>query len=133
METSFSAAHALTIAGEREPIHGHNWRVRATVQCDALDADGLVCDFHTLAESLRSIVAPFHNANLNDIAPFTSVNPSAERVAEHIANALRRTHADLNNNRSVRLTRVSVTEAPGCQASYIPDSSPPIEPIQRNG
>ena len=40
VEAMFCAAHALTIGGDREPVHGHNWHVSATVAGPALDQDG---------------------------------------------------------------------------------------------
>ena len=45
IERSFSAAHSLDIGGVREPIHGHNWAVGATLAGPSLDADGLLVDF----------------------------------------------------------------------------------------
>jgi 6-pyruvoyl-tetrahydropterin synthase len=34
------------------------------------------------------IVGPLHNAHLNEVKPFDSINPSAENVAMHIGRAL---------------------------------------------
>ncbi|HBS28686.1 MAG TPA: 6-carboxytetrahydropterin synthase QueD, partial [Phycisphaerales bacterium] len=73
-----------------EPLHGHDWRVTVTVAGETLDDDGLLCDFHTIEEALEDIVRPFHNRNLNEVAPFDRLNPSAELVAKHIAERLSR-------------------------------------------
>lgn len=117
VEATFSAAHALIIAGVREPVHGHNWHVVVTVEGSTLDADGLLCDFHTVHAQLEEVIEPFHNRNLNDVAPFTTVNPSAELVAKHIFDQL---HARLGGALAphARVARVSITEAPGCTAFY---------------
>lgn len=123
VQAEFAAAHALVIAGVREPIHGHNWHVTVTVAGEKLDADGLLCDFHTVEDVLRETIAPFHNANLNDHAPFDRLNPSAENVARYIAEAL---SAALNEALSphAAIASVRVTEAPGCAATYrIPNAS----------
>lgn len=112
----FSAAHALLLGGRREPLHGHDWRVTVVVAGTKLDRDGLLCDFHALQAALDSILAPFRNANLNEVEPFTRVNPSAEQVARHIADRLAPALPP-----GVRLARVHVTEAPGCEATYRPD------------
>lgn len=116
VETTFAAAHALLIAGRREPLHGHNWHITVTLAGPTLDADGLLLDFHAVERLLRDITAPFHNNNLNDIPPFTDLNPSAENVALHIARAL---SAGLRGG-SATVRSVRVTEAPGCAATYYP-------------
>lgn len=111
----FCAAHAITIRGLREPIHGHNWRVRAVVAGPELDADGLLCDFHAVEAALSVVLGPWRNRNLNEVEPFTRVNPSAENVAREIREALSRALAPSLGVRA-RVARVSVTEAPGCEA-----------------
>ncbi len=120
MQADFAAAHALVIAGAREPIHGHNWHVTATLAGATLDADGLLCDFHTVEHTLREIVGPWHNRNLNDLAPFDRVNPSAEHVARHIADTLE-VRLGVSLAALARIASVSVTEAPGCLATYRPE------------
>lgn len=114
----FSAAHALLIRGQREPLHGHDWRVRVTVRGPSLDADGMLCDFHAVEAALRAATSPLHNANLNELPPFRTRNASAENVARHIADALA---ADtVLAEARVRIAAVRVTEAPGCAATYYP-------------
>ena len=115
--SSFSAAHALVIKGVREPVHGHDWNVEVVVEGDTLDEDGLLCDFHHLEAGLERTLAPFRTANLNDDPAFSEENPSAEVVARHVG---RRLLPELPQG--VRLARVSVTEAPGCKAAWIPRS-----------
>jgi len=117
----FAAAHSITIGGESEPVHGHNWLVRATVAGPRLDSDGLVVDFHLVERSLTEIVGVFHNGNLNEIAPFDRINPTAELVASHIAERLSEAISG-RTPRDVRIARVSVTEAPGCEATYVPEA-----------
>ncbi len=113
----FCAAHTLTIAGSREPIHGHNFITKATIAGDTLDADGLLCDFHTVHAILVEICNPFTNQNFNEIAPFDTLNPSAELIAKHIADELAdRLDDALAPNAKVHA--VSITEAPGCIATY---------------
>ncbi len=115
IRTTFSAAHSILLGGDPEPIHGHDWSVVVGVTSDTLDSDGLVCDFHELEASLERIVAPFRNGNLNEIAPFNDVSPTAEHVARHIAQEM--TGALTG---SVRLSFVRIGEAPGCEATYRP-------------
>jgi len=85
----FSAAHQLRLYdGSLEPLHGHNWKVKVTVSAAKLDEIGVVMDFHELERRVNRIVEPMHNRNLNDLAPFKSINPSTENVAVHIAQKL---------------------------------------------
>lgn len=121
VQTEFSAAHAIAIGGRREPVHGHNWRVQAHIAGPRLDEDGLLCDFHLVEAHLQEIVNPLHNRNLNETPPFDATNPTAERVAQHIAERLTETLAD-RLPAGVRVSQVSVTEAPGCAAVFRPES-----------
>ena len=116
IESRFSAAHAILIDGEPEPIHGHDWKVRVTLAGDTLDENGLLCDFHTVEEMVEEITGRFHNRHLNELAPFCDgVNPTAELVAKHIAD---RVLGSLPED--VRLKHVQVTEAPKCTITYKP-------------
>lgn len=142
----FSAAHAIVIQGEREPLHGHDWHVTLTVEGPKLDDDGLLVDFHALEKALKEIAARWHHRNLNETRPFDVVNPTAEKVAEHIASEMQRMMesgviwGDSDNppsqsgrkNRKlskpagrpdVRVVSVRVTEAVGCAAVYRPGAS----------
>lgn len=118
VQATFSAAHALSIAGAREPVHGHDWKVTVVVSGTTLDADGLLCDFHTVEETLQTITKQYNNNNLNQIETFTRINPSAENVARVIGEIL---VAQLGGALAphARIDRVTVTEAPGCAATYI--------------
>jgi 6-pyruvoyltetrahydropterin/6-carboxytetrahydropterin synthase len=113
VEREFCAAHAIVINGHREPIHGHNWRVKVVVAGTQLDSNGLLCDFHIIERAIDQVIAPFHNQHLNEVAPFDRVNPTAEHVAQKIAEGLKG-----NVPRSAKLQSVSVSEAPGCVATY---------------
>jgi 6-pyruvoyltetrahydropterin/6-carboxytetrahydropterin synthase len=131
VETTFAAAHALMIRGQREPNHGHNWHVTVTLAGERLDDDGLLVDFHLVEALLGEVVAPFRNGDLNRAAPFDRLNPSAEHVARHIAESMdRKVREALGSGRdgagavSARVESVRVTEAPGCTAEYVPGGAP---------
>lgn len=111
---TFSAAHAIAIGGKREPLHGHDWEVHLVVAAAELDRDGMVCDFHELQSGLDAVLLPFCSANLNENAPFDRLNPTAELVAQHIAEAMLSRMPPRVEIRSVR-----VTEAPGCAARFV--------------
>jgi 6-pyruvoyltetrahydropterin/6-carboxytetrahydropterin synthase len=143
VQTVFSAAHALLIAGQREPIHGHDWHVTAWIEGQSLDHDGMLIDFHAIVHDLEEIVKPWRNRFLNEVSPFDVLNPSAERVAETIWRLLserleRRCRegpkysgvgegegvggggggSRPSGAGSARVVKVRVTEAVGCAAVY---------------
>lgn len=121
VETEFAAAHAIVMRGEREPVHGHNWRVTVTVVGPTLDEDGLLCDFHAVETALLATTKQFHNKNLNETPPFDRTNPTAELVAVHLAEAVEAGIPAADAARGVRVESVRVTEAPGCAAIYSPE------------
>ena len=116
IQRTFSAAHAIVMAGVREPIHGHNWQVTVAVCADTLDSDGLLCDFHLLQNSLDEVIQPFNNRSLNETAPFDRINPTAELVALHIAEQV-----GTRLPSGVRIKEVRVVEAPQCEACFAPN------------
>jgi len=113
VETTFNARHAITVDGVEEEPHGHDWHVIATVQGKSLDDDGLLVDFHDLQHQLDKAVSPLRDADLNTCAALHNQNPTAERVAWYIAKQM------LEATPTV-LSRVTVTEAPRCKATYTP-------------
>ena len=117
--TEFCAAHAILIDEHREAVHGHNWRVTLTIAGPDLDKDGLLCDFHDVQAVLHDTIDPFQNANLNEIPPFDTTNPTAEHIARHIADQAQAALAD-QLPAGARVAACRVTEAPGCAATYRP-------------
>jgi 6-pyruvoyltetrahydropterin/6-carboxytetrahydropterin synthase len=115
-ETVVAAAHQLRFApGEGERLHGHNWRIKATVRAGELDAtSGWVVDFNLLGKVLRELVEPYEHALLNEISPFDDVNPTAENLARVVADALA---ARIDDGR-VAVARVDVWENDTCCATY---------------
>ena len=120
VESVFAAAHAITIAGEREPMHGHHWHATAVIEGPELDGDGLLVDFHAVEAALGGITGRFHNRCLNEIPPFDRTNPTAELVVRHIAEELASRLVGRIPSRT-RVARVSLSEAPGCIATYCMD------------
>ena len=116
IERGFQARHALRMRdGSMEDAHSHHWAVHVEVESDQLDETGFVMDFHELARAIDRVLTPLADADLNELRELGGANPSAERVAEHIHQGVA---PQLPAH--VRLARVTVTEAPGCCASYVP-------------
>jgi 6-pyruvoyltetrahydropterin/6-carboxytetrahydropterin synthase len=84
VEETFSAGHALRgYHGKCENTHGHNYRVRVTLEGAQLDSIGLLCDFTELKQVMRGIIASLDHQFMNDLEMFRTVNPSAENLAKY--------------------------------------------------
>lgn len=112
VEDSFSATHRLALAdGSVEPLHGHDWHVRAHFASATLDRFGMVVDFEHALAALRSALEPLLYAELNQHEGFRGVNPTAEVVARYIFDRVREAGFPT-------LRKMEITEAPGCVAVY---------------
>jgi 6-pyruvoyltetrahydropterin/6-carboxytetrahydropterin synthase len=84
VEETFSAGHALRgYRGKCENVHGHNYRVRVTLEGPELDSIGLLADFTYLKKIVRDVMGRLDHQFMNDLEAFKNVNPSAENVAKY--------------------------------------------------
>ena len=97
VEDSFAAGHYLrNYKGKCENPHGHNYKIRVTLAGKELDKAGLLLDFKDLREVMKHVIDRLDHQMINDLEPFTKLNPSAilrkyrrERVSSrnHYCNA----------------------------------------------
>ena len=114
VETTFFAIHGLQLRdGTMEPRHGHEWRACAHFARADLDEDGMVIDFAEARAALDSATEELRQTDLNVHPGLRGRNPTAENLARHIFERLR----DLGQP---SVTRVQITEALGCVATYEP-------------
>jgi 6-pyruvoyltetrahydropterin/6-carboxytetrahydropterin synthase len=105
----FEATHALVAyMGEPETPHPHRWRVSVRVATDRLNEEGYALDFHRVHELLASVVDPLDGCDLNRHPEIGRPSPTAERLAEVVADWLEPGCRDLGG----RLLSVSVWEGP---------------------
>jgi 6-pyruvoyltetrahydropterin/6-carboxytetrahydropterin synthase len=84
VEAGFSSGHFLrNYQGKCENPHGHNYRVLVTLAGERLDETGLLVDFKLLKGLLRPVVDRLDHQMINDLEPFTELNPSAENLARY--------------------------------------------------
>ena len=84
VEAGFSSGHYLrNYRGKCENPHGHNYRVFVTLVGKELDETGLLLDFKLLKQVLRPVVDYLDHQMINDLPPFTELNPSAENLARY--------------------------------------------------
>ncbi len=84
VEATFSSGHYLrNYHGRCENPHGHNYRVLVTLAGEELDQTGLLLDFKELKQLLHPIAEYLDHQMINELEPFTSLNPSAENLARY--------------------------------------------------
>ena len=84
VEDSFAAGHYLrNYKGKCENPHGHNYKVRVTLRGAELDKAGLLLDFKELREVMKPVIDRLDHQMINDVEPFTELNPSAENLAKY--------------------------------------------------
>ena len=115
IETHFSAAHRLRqYNGECERLHGHNWNVQISIGSEKLNDLEMVIDFKDLKEKTNALMDTFDHQYLNEVPPFTELNPTTENISKYIFDRL----SKVINTDSIRISKVTVWESPTCYASY---------------
>lgn len=115
VESKFAAAHQLRgYRGKCEKLHGHNWRVTIAATAERLDEQGLAIDFIELKKALREVLDQLEHTFLNDIFPFTQINPSSENLAKWIYDSMTKKINDDN----IEVASVTVWESDTASASY---------------
>jgi 6-pyruvoyltetrahydropterin/6-carboxytetrahydropterin synthase len=85
VEARFEAAHFLReYRGISEPLHGHSYKVEAELaaQGGGVDSDAIAVDFVSAKRKLEALAKRLDYRCINDVAPFDTINPSAENIAQ---------------------------------------------------
>lgn len=115
VETQFSAAHQLRgYKGKCENLHGHNWRIQFVITAEKLNDIGLAMDFHELKKITNELISTLDHSVLNEMFPFTEINPSSENIAKWMYDSIKK---KLNNN-NIAVASVTVWEAEAASATY---------------
>lgn len=110
---SFSAAHNLRgYRGKCEELHGHNWKVEATLSAEKLDEIGMVEDFSAIKRRLRRILSRLDHKYLNGLPFFKTANPTSENLARLIFQKMK------TNRSRARIASVKVWETETSCAVY---------------
>lgn len=117
VEETFSAGHALRgYKGKCENLHGHNYRVQVTLEGPQLDDIGLLIDFTRLKHVVRNIIKRLDHQFINELEPFTNVNPSAENMAKYFYQEIASQLEDLPAGAQVK--EVVIWETDTAMAKY---------------
>lgn len=113
--SDFAAAHFLRdYPGICARLHGHNWKVEVEVTATTLDKVGMGIDFNELKAATRSELGELDHRNLNDLAPFERVNPTAENIAAYLYRQL----SQRLNRDGATVSAVTLWETERCAVRY---------------
>jgi 6-pyruvoyltetrahydropterin/6-carboxytetrahydropterin synthase len=119
VEETFAAGHALRgYKGKCENLHGHNYRVRVTLEGAKLDSTGLLYDFVHLKQVIQGIIRSLDHKYLNELAPFDVLNPSAENISKYIYDETSKQLIQGANG--ARISSITVWETDTTFATYRP-------------
>ena len=85
VQSHYDSAHALrSYQGKCENLHGHRYVAEIALGTTELNAGGLAFDFVVVKKHLRELTDHLDHQNLNEMFPFTEIEPSAENQARYI-------------------------------------------------
>jgi len=118
VDAGFSSGHYLrNYRGKCENPHGHNYKVRVTLQGADLDEAGLLLDFKLLKQVMKPVVEYLDHQMINDLEPFTTINPSAENLAKYFFDETNKQLADMTGGR-VTVKKSTIFETDTSRAVY---------------
>src|SRR5881394_1515835 len=118
VEDSFAAGHYLrNYKGKCEKPHGHNYKIRVTLTGKELDKAVLLLDFKDLREVMKHVIDRLDHQMINDISPFTELNPSAENLSKYFYDQTNTRLRSVANGR-VLVRDVTIFETDTTTAKY---------------
>ncbi|HEX7418439.1 MAG TPA: 6-carboxytetrahydropterin synthase, partial [Thermoanaerobaculia bacterium] len=104
--------------GISEPLHGHSYRVEADLATHGggVDGDAIAVDFVSAKRKLEALAKRLDYGCINDVPPFTEINPSAENIASWFHRELSSAVAD----ESALVIAVTIWEGPVNSVTYRP-------------
>lgn len=118
VEDTFAAGHYLrNYKGKCENPHGHNYKVRVTLAGRELDKAGLLLDFKDLREVIKQVIDRLDHQMINEVEPFTRLNPSAENLAKYFFDETS-SHLGQATGGRVRVKDVTIFETDSTTAKY---------------
>ena len=116
----FASAHTLRgYPGSCARMHGHNWKVEVEVAALELDEIGMGLDFKVIKQATRDVAERLDHRYLNELEPFSRVNPTAENIAAYFYQEL---SAQLNTP-GIRVQAVTLWETERACVRYVEDES----------
>ena len=102
----FIAQHFLTVPnpGPEGELHSHQFRLQVTFSGDGLNEYGYLVDIDAIKEAMDAIVDTYGDETLNELPPFSGLNPSVEHFSRIVCEEiLESTAVDVPTQITVRL------------------------------
>jgi 6-pyruvoyltetrahydropterin/6-carboxytetrahydropterin synthase len=96
-------------------MHGHNWKVEVEVEATRLDAVGMGVDFKVIKTATRELAGRLDHRYLNELEPFTELNPTAENIAAYFHRELSR----VLNQPHLKVSAVTLWETERACVRYV--------------
>jgi 6-pyruvoyltetrahydropterin/6-carboxytetrahydropterin synthase len=105
--TEFASAHTLReYPGACSRMHGHNWKVELEAIATSLDETGMGIDFKKMKNAANEVGDRLDHRYLNDLKPFTEINPTAENIAAYMYREI----SSLLNSDTIKVSAVTLWE-----------------------
>jgi 6-pyruvoyltetrahydropterin/6-carboxytetrahydropterin synthase len=116
VQAHYDSAHFLrNYKGKCERLHGHRYVVELALARSELNEAGIAFDFVDVKKNLRAVADRLDHENLNDLPPFTELEPSAENQARYFYEEMKRL---LPAEMAEAIVYVRVWETPTQWAQY---------------
>lgn len=110
------SAHFLRgYQGKCANIHGHTWKIEVTLSGKNLNEIGLLVDFNQIKKIIREAAELFDHKLINDIEPFSNINPSSENLAKYFFEKIKES---LSIYSDIQVVKVLVSESRDTSAVY---------------
>ena len=113
----FDAAHQLRdYVGKCANLHGHTYKMVVCVAGERVSEIGMLYDFFDLKQLMKEVIDQLDHRFINEIPPYDEINPTAENMAYHIYQTLKRRLVE--QNPALKLAYVEIWETPSASARY---------------
>jgi 6-pyruvoyltetrahydropterin/6-carboxytetrahydropterin synthase len=82
----FNANHAIYLSGKKGEVHSHTWEIVLNV----MKVNDSFVMFNEIERMCDSFLSQFQDVVINDIPPFTTVNPTLENLCAYFKDEMQR-------------------------------------------
>lgn len=106
MVSFLNARHFVILKGNAGPVHAHSWQVQINAKVNSDNPEFVA--FSRVIDAIKTVFVQYENTVINEIYPFTIIQPTTENIALYFYNRLQDNLAELG----LILELISVWETP---------------------
>lgn len=103
------ANHYVTFDNTDGELHPHTWEISVVIELVGEN----VIPFYQIENMIKDLLASYQNTKLNDVEPFTTINPTLENIGDYFTKEISTTVAE----KGWELSNFTISETPS--RSYI--------------